>query len=32
MTVESNDISHLTPMKLEDAKFALRQQIDFIKR
>lgn len=32
MNIESKDISHLTPMKLEDAKFAFRQQIDFIKR
>lgn len=32
MNVESKDISHITPMKLEDAKFAFRQQIDFVKK
>lgn len=32
MNVESKDISHITPMKLEDAKFAFRQQIDFIRK
>lgn len=31
MKVESQDISHITPMNLEDAKFAFRQQTDFIK-
>ena len=32
MNVESKDISDITPMKVEDAKFAFRQQIDFVKK